>query len=210
MLRSIRVFGSFLPVVLVLFATAAPAGENTASSTVAGFQKSLLAVMKQSGKLDLRGRYEQLMPVITRSFHVPLMVRITTGRHWNSATKAQKKMLVKGFRRMSAATLATYFDSYDGETFEVVRERAGSNTTVVVDTRIVRRAKEPVDISYVVAKDGRRWRVVDVIVGGGISELTVRRSEYARILKTGGIETLVTALDGKADRILTKTRAASN
>ena len=41
-----------------------------------------------------------------------------------------------------------------------------------------------------------------VIVGGGISEVTVRRSEYNRILRKDGIEGLIAALEHKSNQLI--------
>jgi phospholipid transport system substrate-binding protein len=78
-----------------------------------------------------------------------------------------------------------------------------------VQTRIVRPNKEPVPITYVMRKFADDdWRIVDVIVSNGISELAVRRSEYNAILNDGGPSELVAKLNQKADAILAGT--ASN
>jgi phospholipid transport system substrate-binding protein len=209
MLRRFRVPAISCLIVFVLFASPAPAAESGASAVVATFQAGMLRVMKQAGARGIRARYEMLLPIVARAFHVKLMVSIVTGRHRKSGTEAETRRLVQAFRRMSVSTLATHLDGYDGERFEVVRERPGRGATVMVDTRIVRPDRDPVDISYVVSHDGGRWRIVDVVVAGGISELTVRRSEYARILKSGGVAALVAALAGKARRILAGSVAAA-
>ena len=41
-----------------------------------------------------------------------------------------------------------------------------------------------------------------MLLDTGISELAVRRSEYSRILRTGGIDALTRILDTKADQLL--------
>ena len=46
------------------------------------------------------------------------------------------------------------------------------------------------------------WRIIDVIVESSISELAVRRSEYARILRQGGTGELIGVLDGKTEDAL--------
>ena len=186
----------------MLFAAPAPAAENGASAVVATFQAGMLGVMKQAGARGIRERYELLLPIVERAFHVKLMVRIVTGRHRNSGTEAERRRLVEAFHRMSAGTLASHLGGYDGERFEVMRERPGRGRLVMVDTRIVRPNRSPVEISYVVSRAGGRWRIIDVVVAGGISELIVRRSEFARILDAGGIAALVAALEARAKRIL--------
>ena len=158
--------------------------------------------MKQGKELGLPGRYARLAPMIERSFHLKLMVATSSSPYWHKATPEQRRRLVEAYKRMSGSILATYFDDYDGEIFETVREREGPQRTVLVDTRVMRPNDDPVNISYVLIRLGERWWIIDVIVGGGISEVAVRRSEYQKLLAEGGIERLISALDDKADKLL--------
>lgn len=197
-----------IPAVFAMFLVAAApypsakAEQGGPSALVQAFQSDLLEVMKQGKELGLAGRSARLAPMIERSFHLTLMIATSSSPYWRKATPEQRRRLVEAYKRMSGSILATYFDDYDGETFETVREREGPQRTVLVDTRVVRPDDDPVNISYVVVRLGERWWIIDVIVGGGISEVSVRRSEYQRLLAEGGIERLISALDDKADKLL--------
>jgi phospholipid transport system substrate-binding protein len=52
------------------------------------------------------------------------------------------------------------------------------------------------------------WLISDIYVDGAISEVATRRSEFAAILKSEGIQALITALNRKAD-LLTGTTASA-
>ena len=186
----------------VLSPTALAGGHKLASALVTGFQQQLLQVMKQTGSLNTKARYERLIPVIENSFHLTLMIGTATGKYWRGGSRDQRRRLLSSFKHMSISILAKLFNSYDGERFETFRERRTSQRTVMVDTRVVKQDGDTVDISFVVARiGGRRW-IIDVIIGGGISEVVVRRSEYHRLLARGGIEKLITALNAKAADLL--------
>jgi len=198
----------FIPAIFAMFLVVASplpsagAEQDGPSALVQAFQSDLLEVMKQGKELGLPGRYARLAPMIERSFHLTLMIATSSSPYWHKATPEQRRRLVEAYKRMSGSILATYFDDYGGETFETVREREGPQRTVLVDTRVVRPDDDPVNISFVVVRLGERWWIIDVIVGGGISEVTVRRSEYQKLLAEGGIERLISALDDKADKLL--------
>ena len=198
----------FIPAVFAMFLVVASplpsagAEQGMPSALVEAFQGDLLEVMKQGKELGLVGRYARLAPMIERSFHLTLMIATSSSPYWRKATPEQRRRLVGAYKRMSGSILATYFDDYGGETFETVREREGPQRTVMVDTRVVRPDDDPVNISFVVVRLRERWWIIDVIVGGGISEVTVRRSEYQKLLAEGGIERLISALDDKADKLL--------
>jgi phospholipid transport system substrate-binding protein len=43
------------------------------------------------------------------------------------------------------------------------------------------------------------WQIRDIYLSGSISELATRRSEFAAILRTTGIDGLIASLNKKAD-----------
>ena len=197
----------YLLVLSYLF-IAPPASDNAAaaggapSHIVAGFQSALVAVMKEAETLSIRQRFEQLTKTADESFHWALMAQITAGNHWKSATHAERIKMVKAFRRMSITTLVMLFDGYSGEIFKVRHEANGPSRTRLVQTVLIKGDKSKVTILYVCRKFKEGWRMIDVIVDNGISELKVRRSEYNLILKKGGLSTLIRLLNSKADEIL--------
>ncbi len=188
--------------VVVLTGLSAGAQEMTPTATVERFQENLISVMKEAQALGVMGRFQRLAPEIDRTFHLPLMVRIATGKFWKKADKAKQKQLVEAFRRMSVSTLATLFDGYSGETFKTVGEREGSQGTLLVETKLLRIDDSPIDIAYVAKKIKDRWWIIDVVLDKGISELTVRRSEYRLQLKKAGVDGLIATLNAKADELL--------
>lgn len=177
---------------------ASPAQEH-----VADFQAKLLEVMKSADSLGVQGRFEKLKPIVSDAFNLPLMAGLSAGEYWKTSTPDQRKRLVEEFSRNSVATLATLFGSYSGETFEVTGERAGPQNITIVTTTLKSPSREkPVEISYVARKKEGSWKLIDVIVDGGISELKVRMSEYNQTLKEGGMEGLISLLKNKADELL--------
>ena len=132
------------------------------------------------------------------------MVQIATANHWQDASPSQRVQLVSAFRRMSVTTLATLFDSYDGESFQILAEKPGPQHTQLVLTKLTKSDKSTVNIAYVARRFDDGWRMIDVIVDNGISELKVRRSEYSSILKSDGVPGLVALLNRKADELISK------
>ena len=192
--------------------TPVPARANDSPAVIAAaFQDSLIAVMKEAKALGVRGRYERLAPTVEGTFHLPTMTHMAIGGSvvWDSANAEQRKDLVRAFRRMSVSTLATFFDGYSGETFKILGERDGPQNTRIVDTQLVKSDKSTVDIAYIARRVGNRWYLIDVIVDRGISEISVRRSEYSRVIQDGGVGSLIAVLNGKADDLLTAKAAAS-
>ncbi len=192
----------FLLYFAVLFAGPAGAQEPTAIGVVEAFHQSLLEVMKGAKALGVKGRYKKLASRIERSFHLPLMIQVATSSHWRKADNEQVDKLVAAFTHLSISTYASQFDGYSGQAFETRGEKPGPQKTTLVTTWIVEPDSKPVELIYVTRKIKGEWRIVDVLVDSGISQLAVRRSEYRRVLKTKGIDGLIDTLNAKADQLL--------
>ena len=180
------------------------ASPGTPSEIVESFQATLIQVMKEAEKLGVKQRFDRLAPSIEKAFHLPLMAQIATGNYWKTATPSDRVQLVSAFRRMSISTLATLTDTYNGEVFTLLAEKPGPQNTLLVMTKLTKADNSTIDIAYVARKFEDGWRMIDVVVDNGISELKVRRSEYAQVLKTDGVPGLIKLLNGKADELIAK------
>jgi phospholipid transport system substrate-binding protein len=179
---------------------ASPADD--ARKLVDGFHVTLLDVMKRAETLGVGGRYQTLKPEVGERFDIKLMVALTTGRHWRTAGPDDRRRLAAAFHRFSAATYASRFSGFSGQTFRTLDVRAGPRKTQLVRTQIRRPDDTPVAITYVTRAAGKTWRIVDVLLDDGISELAVRRSEYRSTLSTGGIKELTQLLESKSNTLL--------
>ena len=198
---------SLLAVFVLLFTLGTEpvqASQTGASATVLAFQNSLIELMKKAESLSVSERYDMLEPAVSEAFHLRLMSQIATGMYWAEATHTEQQDLTKAFKRMSISTLATLFDGYSGEYFHHIGEKPGPQKTQLVITEIVKSDKSTVNISYITRKFSNDWKIIDVIVDAGISELKVRRSEYHQILKTSGISSLIEILNNKADQLISQ------
>ena len=154
--------------------------------------------MKTAGSTSVTARYKELKPEIEKAFNLPFMIRITVGSSWNRASKQQKRELIEAFKRMSVGTYASRFNGYSGQIFKTLKVRTGPKGTRLVDTRIENPNDESVTITYVMGKFGDKWKIIDVLLDRGISEMAVRVSEYRSILRSRGVGALARALSKKA------------
>jgi phospholipid transport system substrate-binding protein len=186
-------------------AHAAPAG---GSGTVQGLYEALLSTMKSGGTLGGSGRFAKLAPVIRSSFDVASMARLSVGPSWSGLSEAQRQEVTESYGRYISAIYADRFDSYNGQKLEVTGEQPAP-FGLMVKSRIIKSNGEPVEVDYVMRQNGESWLIADIYLDSAISEVATRRSEFAAILKTQGIDGLIAALNRKAD-ILTGTTARSS
>jgi phospholipid transport system substrate-binding protein len=179
----------------VQFAGAFPGGNG--ADTVRAFYSTLLDTMRNGRALGAQGRYAKLAPAIAQSFDIPLMTRLAVGPDWNTLNAAQQAQVIQAFERYVAAVYAERFDSYAGEQLKVIGEQASPAGTVIT-SQIIKSTGEPVNINYLMRQNGGSWQIADVYLNGTISELATRRSEFSGILRSQGINGLITALNNKA------------
>ena len=175
---------------------------SPATDVIERFHATLIAVMKDAESLGPGGRYERLAPEVARTFDLARMIQIATGSYWRKARDADRERLVAAFARLSSGTYADRFDAYSGQSFATLNESKGPRGTLLVATQIRRPDDAPVTIAYVMTEAEGRWTAIDVLLADGISELAVRRSEYHRILRDGGIGRLIVELNRKADTLI--------
>jgi phospholipid transport system substrate-binding protein len=177
--------------------------KSDARSLIEDFHDKLLKVMKEAKTLGVKGRYARLEPAVAQHFDITLMIALASGNHWRTARPGDRKRLAEAFRRFSAATYASRFSGFSGQSFETLEVRDGPRKTRLVRTRIRQPDDPSVAITYVTRATQDGWRIVDVLLDDGISELAVRRSEYRSILDSSGVDGLVRTLDDKTAGLLT-------
>jgi phospholipid transport system substrate-binding protein len=196
-IRKCAGFGLLLAGLLFLSPVPAAAASGP-SEAIRQFYAQLLDTMQHATALGVKGRYQKLEPVVFRTFDVPYMARLSIGPAWAGLTPDQKKRASRAYGRYVAAVYATRFDGYSGERLEVLGEQKIKRGTMV-KSQIVKSDGEPVSINYMVHDNAVGWQVRDVYLTGTISELATRRSEFATILRSGGIDSLIASLNKKAD-----------
>ena len=183
---------------LLLFAPPAAAAPPGPTEVIRHFYAQLLDVMQHAAALGPRGRFQKLEPIVLSLFDVPYMARLSIGPSWARLAPDQKRRAAQAYGRYLTALYATRFDSYSGERFEVLGEQQIKHGTMV-KSRIVKANGEPVLINFVLHDNDIAWQARDVYLDSVISEVATRRSEFALILRTSGIDALIASLNKKAD-----------
>jgi phospholipid transport system substrate-binding protein len=184
----------------LLFSAAAPATTPGPSAVVQQFYAELLDAMQHAAALGAKGRYQKLETAVLSTFDIPFMARLSIGPTWYTLTPEQKRTAAAAYGRYIGAVYAARFDGYSGQKFEVLGEERIKHG-ILVRTQIIKASGEPVLINYVLHDNDIAWQIRDVYIGDAISELATRRSEFAGILRSSGIDGLIATLNKKADEL---------
>lgn len=191
----------FLLVAPALLALARPAfAQAVPAEVVERFHDALIGIMRDARRLGARGRYERLTPIMNQAFDLAAMTRIAAGSNWASLPPDQQAALSQAFTRWSIATYASRFDGYSGETFTTLGTQTLPNGDTLVRTRLNRPDGDPVVLSYLLR--GNPPRIVDIYLTGTISELASRRSEFAALIREGGMPRVMQELETRTARLL--------
>ena len=195
-----------LPTVLSLALAASPAivhaqASDPAAQRVSAFDDALLSAMKAGKAAGARGRFEQLLPAVERTFDLNVMTAYAVGPSWSGFSAADKADLVREFGRLTAASYAHNFDSYSGERFTLEPNVATRGADKIVTTRIVPRSGESTTILYRMRQVGGAWKVIDVIYGS-VSQLTTRRADFQASVQKGGAKALKTHLQALTTKLV--------
>ena len=160
------------------------------AATVERFHGKLLSVMQRAEELGYRGRYEELEPHINAGFDIPLITNVILGRYRDQLSEAQRTDFNGLFSRSSTATYASRFDGYDGEEFLELSREPLKRGRVLIRTELRRPDGDPVSLDYLLHEKQGKWYIISVSADG-VNDLSLKRAEYAAVIKEKGFNGLV-------------------
>lgn len=191
-----KLMKSMLAATLMLLSSlAAAVDDSDAKAVVETLHAALLTAMQGGAQLGIKGRSEQLAPVIDSSFDFESICRIVTGRYWKAASDEQKTRFIAVFKQLSVATYASNFSSFSGEKFETQGSEA-DHDALVIRTVLRPTEGEPVPLNYLLRQANGQWRIMNV-VAQGVSDLSLKRADYTAVIKSEGFDSLINRLEKK-------------
>ena len=170
------------------------------AGTVAQFHNKLLDVMQRAEELGYRGRYRELEPSVNAAFDFPFITNVVLGRYRDRLSEAQKEEFIALFRRSSAATYASRFDGYGGEEFAETSREPLKRGRVLIRTELRRPDGDPVSLDYLLHEKQGKWYIISVSADG-VNDLSLKRAEYAAVIKEKGYNGLVADILSKIEEL---------
>jgi len=123
------------------------------------------------------------------------MTQLALGRNWRAATPAQREKVVQGFRGMLIRTYSNQIGSYRGQRMVVKPTHlAPGDTDATVRNSFVSPGRPPVEVDYSMEKTADGWKIYDIVIDG-VSLVATYRSQFAQVVRNGGIDGLIARLE---------------
>ena len=203
-MRRLALFLFSIPMALLLMlappAQAADATADPAARQVEAFYSTLVDTMKQGSQLGLQGRFRQLTPAIRETFDLPAMTQLSVGPSWQSLSEMDRKSITDAFERMTVANYAKNFASFAGEKFTVDPMVKMRNDEKIVASKLITASGSTVPFNYRLHMIDGKWKIVDIYLNGYVSQLALRRADFASTIASSGASGLVKKINDLVDK----------
>jgi len=198
---SLAVGWALLAIALLLPAPVLLAATDPAASQIEELDRALLESMKSGETVAASERYRKLTPIIESVFDLRAMTAFAVGSAWAGFSAEQQQATVAAFERLTIASYAKNFRSFGGERFELDPAVISRGSDKIVQTQLIPPQKAPVSLLYRMREVAGSWKVIDVYYGA-VSQLSIRRSDFAAPIAAGGVAGLITHLNSLSDDLL--------
>jgi phospholipid transport system substrate-binding protein len=141
--------------------------------------------------------YELVQRHVVPYFDFRQMTQSAVGRHWRTATEAQRAALTREFQELLVRTYGVALLNYSGQQIEYLPVRTGRpDDDVTVQTKVAEKGAPPIPIDYRLSKASGDWKVFDVVIDG-VSLVSNYRTSFAEEVQRYGLDGLIQKL---ADR----------
>jgi phospholipid transport system substrate-binding protein len=177
------------------------AASDPAIAQVQTLDDALLKSMRAGSSESMSERYRSLEPVIEQVFALPLLTRLAVGADWEHFSPEEQRAVIAAFTRFTTANYAHNFREFNGQKFEIDDNVSIRGQDKIVRTHFVPAHDVPVSLLYRMHEVDGNWKIIDVY-SNGVSELAVRRTDFAAALAAGGAPVLIAHLNKASDALM--------
>ncbi len=179
--------------VALLMAVPPASAASTPTETVKVAIDQVIAGL-QGHSLEREQRWASIGRIINDRFDFRSMSQSVLATSWQEATTEEKRQFVEYFSQYLEDTYRTKIESYSDQRVEYLAEQVRKDRATV-DTAVVTSDKR-IPITYRLKLTKGKWVAYDVVIEG-ISLVNNYRSTFSAIVKAGGMDGLLTDLEGR-------------
>ena len=183
--------------------TAAPAVAGAPTDQLKGSVDRVLRTLDDpalKGEGKLTERRAAIRKIANEIFDFGEIAKRSLARHWQPLSDAQRTEFVGLFADLLERSYISKIETYGGEKIQYTAERADGDYATV-STKIITKNGTEVPVDYRMVKRGDHWLVYDVSIEG-VSLVSNYRTQFNKIIQTGGYNTLVERMKSKQSEFL--------
>lgn len=120
--------------------------------------------------------------------------RWVLGKHWRSASDAQRNAFVSEFRELLISTYLRSLDKYHDNDIKILPARPGQpDGRAIVDAEVEQAGGPQVMVEFRLHRKTDTWLVYDIVIEG-ISLVATHRSGFATEIRNKGLDSLIARL----------------
>lgn len=146
-------------------------------------------------------RRDKLRKIIYAEFDFTAISQGAVGHKWRKFSEKQKSRFIPLFKRLLENTYMNTIERYKGEKVSFTKEVKQSKTVIRADSVVTSKGAD-FKVSYRLRKNGRDWKVFDVIIEG-VSVISNYRSQFQQMLRrenSAEIEKMLARLEHAANK----------
>ena len=128
------------------------------------------------------------------------MTQLSVGPSWQKLSEADRKSITDAFERMTIANYAKNFASFSGEKFTVDPIVKMRNDEKIVGSNLTTASHTTVPFNYRLHMIDGKWKIVDIYLNGYVSQLALRRADFASTVASSGSAGLVKKINDLVDK----------
>jgi len=158
----------------------------------------IVSILDDGGlKADPAARKAALRGVAGEIFDFTEITKRALGRHWLSASAAERDELVQLLTALLEKSYMGRIEQYSGERISWVGESVEGDLATV-RTHFLTRTGTPIPVDYRLARAGDRWLAYDVSIEG-VSLVANYRAQFTKIIQTSSTQALVEKLRARQE-----------
>lgn len=160
----------------------------------------VMAIVKQDKDIQA-GNQKKILALVDAKvlphFDFTRMTQLAVGKHWRTASAAQKEALTTEFRNMLVRTYTKAFAEYRNQTVDVLPFKMDDGATeVTVKTSINKPGAQSIPVDYEMKKKSDGWKAFDIVING-VSMVLSYRGTFDAEVRQNGIDGLIRMLSDK-------------
>jgi phospholipid transport system substrate-binding protein len=138
-----------------------------------------------NGTASIEAKRDAVSDILRDSVDVRGVAQFVLGRHWRTATEAQRSEYLRLFEETLVRNLSARFGELRGVTFTIGRAQLAAEDEAVVTTTVSRPNNPTVTLDWRVSAANGKPQVIDLVAEGTSLRIT-QRSEYGAVVQRGG------------------------